>query len=211
MKLKDILAKLIAGEKIDDKEKEELKKVDPDTLQTELDAEKARAKKLEEDLAAAKAKEKEAEDKVKTAEAEKLKSLPEVEQLRAQVAEANKAVAALTGERDNTKSELATIRKKARIREIADKNGFENAEYLEFLAESGKVDINDDKKIEPWMEGLKKDAPKHFKAAIAPGAGSGQPPVNGKNIQQEPAQNQSKPVGTIDKVMQSLSNAPVIK
>lgn len=211
MKLKDIIAKLISGEKIDDKEKEELKKVDPDTLQTELDAEKEKAKKLEEELAASKAKEKEAADKVKAAEAEKIKSLPEVEQLRAQVAEYNKTVAALTSERDGTKSELAAIKKKARIREVADKHGFENADYLEFLAESGKVDINDDAKVTPWIEGLKKDAPKHFKATVAPGAGSGQPPANGKDLQKEP-QNQQKPTGgTIDRVMQSLASAPVIK
>lgn len=215
MKLKDLFAKIVKGESLSDDEKKKLEGVDPDALNASLDAEKERAAQLEKELEAERKKAKEAEDKIKAAEAEKLKSLPEVDQLKAQIAERDQQIANLnsqlntvTGERDTAKNEHAALLRKNRISELAAKNGFESPEYLDYLANTAKIDINDDTKASAWIAGLKKNEPKFFRAEVKPGAGSGNPPAGGGDPKPEITPHTGRKV---DEIMASLKDAPRIE
>lgn len=178
MNLKDILKKVAEGKELAADEKAFLESYDPDTAdgripKARLDqeiakfkAEKDRADKLDSELADMREKLEELENSGKSAE-EKAKAAAEKE-----LAKLQRQVEALSKERDEAKANFEKSERTAKIAALAQKHSFSNAEYLDFLAASKKLDLNDEAAASDFMKELGKTSPELFKSAAKPGGGT---------------------------------------
>ena len=179
MTIKEVLKKASEGAELSAEEKALLAGFDPDAdnggriPKSRLDqeiakfkAEKDRADKLDADLAELREKLEELENSGKS-EAEKAKAAAEKElgKLKAQVQ-------SLTQERDEAKAGLAKSERTAKIAALAAKHKFRDSAYLDFLAASKNVDLDDDAATSGFMSELGKANPELFTSAAKPGGGT---------------------------------------
>lgn len=178
MNIKEILKKVSEGTELSAEEKAYLASYDPDAASgripkerldqeiAKFKAEKERADKLDTDLAELKEKLEELENSGKT-EAEKAKAAADKElaKLKAQVQN-------LTKERDEAKSSLAKSERTAKVAALAAKHKFSNADYLDFLAASKNIDLDDEAAATGFMTELGKSNPELFTSTAKSGGGT---------------------------------------
>lgn len=179
MKIKDILAKIAKGEELTDEEKKFLSEYDPEKddnriPKSRLDAEIKKLKdeqdktsKLETEIADLKSKLEEMETNGMT-EAEKAKAQAEKDMKKLK-SDLEKAKA----ECDTAKANLAKMERTAKIQAISSKHNFSNADYLDFLANSKKLDIENEAAVTEFMTNLGKESPELFKSTVKSGGGTG--------------------------------------
>ena len=179
MKIKEILKKVAAGEALTDEEKTFLSSYDPESddsripksrLDQEIQKvkeEKARADKLDGELADLKERLEELENSGKS-EAEKAKAASDKE-----IARLQKEIAAVSKERDEAKTSLAKSERTAKISALAGKHNFADAEYLDYLANSKGIDLNDDTAVAGFIKELTASSPQHFTSSAKSGGGTG--------------------------------------
>lgn len=179
MNLVDILKKAAAGEELTQEEKDFAAAYKPDGIpKSRLDAEIAKRKEYED-----KAKDLETKLEELSGQVEDLqgKGLTEVEKVKKEMEkELNKLKQqnqTLISEKELTAGELATIKRKASISDLAAKFNFTDPEFLDFKASSAKIDLADEAKVKEFMDGLKTASPKMFKVDANSGGGSN--PGNG--------------------------------
>lgn len=178
MNIKELLKKASEGTELSAEEKAFLASYDPDAEngripKTRLDqeiakfkAEKERADKLDADLAELKEKLEDLENSGKS-EAEKAKATAEKE-----LAKLKTQVQNLTRERDEAKAGLAKSERTAKIAALASKHKFTNADYLDFLAASKNIDLDDEAATTGFMTELGKSSPELFTSTAKPGGGT---------------------------------------
>ncbi len=178
MDIKAILKKVANGEELTAEEKEFLTKYDPEggegripkaRLDQEISkfkAEKERADKLNSELAELKEKLDELENSGKS-EAEKAKAAAEKE-----LAKLRKQVDDITKERDEAKTNFAKSERNAKISALAAKHNFTDSGYLDFLASSKKLDLDDEDATNQFMSELGKSTPQLFKSNAKSGGGT---------------------------------------
>lgn len=195
MSLKAIFQKLKKGEDLNALE------------QAELDQAEGLADKVEE-LEGYKAKFEEAEDANKT-DLQKLqgkldKALAKNVELEKSLEAKENEKNAVIAERDAEKGKHDALVRKGSISAIASKHNYEDPEHLEYVLGKQNVDITDEAKVTAFMEQLKKDSPKHFKAEKSPGPGA--PPVDKDkgNASTEGYR------GRMQTLAEEVGNAPVI-
>lgn len=190
--LKKLLKKVIG--------KEELSPDDITALQTELDnigKEDPEVQRLKEELAEAK-KQLDDIDAAKLSELEKAQK--QIENLKKNIADRDGTIAALTSERDGANASLAKFKRDNSVKSIAKKHGFDDDVYLDMLLKNGDIDLDKEDAVNSFMENLKKDKPKFFN--VSDGIKPGNPPAPAP--QKKDIDNGT----TIDKLMNSLENAP---
>lgn len=178
MNLKEILKKVAECKEISAEEKAFLESYDPDTAdgripKSRLDqeiakfkAEKERADKLDSDLAELKDKLEELENSGKS-EADRAKAASDKE-----LAKLQRQVETLTKERDEAKTNFEKSERTAKIAALAAKHNFSNADYLDFLAASKQINLNDETATAGFMKELGKVSPELFKSTAKPGGGT---------------------------------------
>jgi len=166
MNWKELIEKISKGEALTDEDKAALSALeDPASASAARKAAEDAKAALQSELDAERAKLKAAEKKAKDLENAKL---PEVEQLKNNIAELTAQISTLTGERDAANADLASLRRAARLKELSEKHGV-NAEYLDFRATRDNLDLNDDNAVTAKLAELKKSDPAFFKADQKPG------------------------------------------
>ncbi|MBO5688533.1 MAG: hypothetical protein J6S73_01290 [Lentisphaeria bacterium] len=75
----------------------------------------------------------------------------------------------LTAERDRIQGELTAIRRSSQVRELADRHGFTDPEYLDYLLEKRSL-APDDAGTGSFISDLKNRSPKLFRVDLQPGA-----------------------------------------
>lgn len=178
MNIKEVLAKVTAGTALSDEEKAFLSSYDPENGEgripkSRLDqeiakfkAEKERADNLDTEIAELKEKLEELENSGKS-EAEKAKAAAEKE-----LAKLKTQVTNLTKERDEARASVAKSARTAKISALAGKHRFSNAEYLDFLAASKELDLDDETATAEFMRELGKTSPELFQSTAKPGGGT---------------------------------------
>lgn len=178
MNLKEILKKVAEGKDLTAEEKAFLASYDPDNTdgripKSRLDdeiakrkAEKERADKLNADLAALQEKVEELEDAGKS-DADKAKAAYNRELVKLQ-----EQVADLTRERDEAKTNFEKSERTAKIATLAGKHNFSDPDYLDYLAASHNIDLNDEIAAAGFMKELGKNSPHLFKSTAKPGGGT---------------------------------------
>ena len=178
MNIREVLKKVSEGTELSAEEKAFLASYDPDAASgripkerldqeiAKFKAEKERADKLDADLAELKEKLEELENSGKT-EAEKAKAAAEKE-----LAKLKTQVQNLTKERDEAKAGLEKSERTAKIAALAAKHKFSNAEYLDFLAASKNIDLDDEAATTGFMTELGKSSPELFTSTAKSGGGT---------------------------------------
>lgn len=178
MDIKEILKKIAEGKPLTDEEKAFAAKYDPEKDESRIPksrldqelakfkAEKERADKLDEQLKTLNAKVEELESKgMSEVEKTKTASEKELKQLRTQVE-------TLTKERDEAKTNFERSERTAKISALAAKHSFSNPDYLDYLAKSKEIDLNDEGAAAGFMKDLGKSNPELFKSTAKPGGGT---------------------------------------
>ena len=177
MNIKEVLKKVSEGTELSAEEKAFLAGYDPDSEnripKSRLDqeiakakAEKERADKLDTEIAELKERLEELENSGKT-EAEKAKAAAEKE-----IARLKAQVATLTKDSEAAKAALAKSERTAKVSALANKHKFSNADYLDFLAASKNIDLNDDDAATAFMTELGKSNPELFTSTAKSGGGT---------------------------------------
>ena len=178
MELKEILKKVAEGKELSAEERSFLLSYDPDNAdgripKSRLDevlakhkAEKERADKLNAELAELRDKIEELENSGKS-EADKAKAAHEKE-----LAKLKQQVADLTKQRDDARASFEKSERVAKIAALAGKHNFSDANYLDYLAASRSIDLNDEAAATSFMKELAKDSPHLFKSSAKPGGGT---------------------------------------
>jgi hypothetical protein len=177
--IKEILKKVADGAELTDEEKSFLSSYDPEKDESRIPKsrldkeiqrakdEKERADKLDGELAELKERLEELENSGKS-EAEKAKATSEKE-----IGKLQKLLADITKERDEAQSSLAKSIRTAKIADLAAKHGFADSEYLDYLANSKGVDLEDDGAVSGFIKDLSTNCPQHFKSSAKSGGGTG--------------------------------------
>lgn len=179
MKIKEILAKVAKGEELTEEEKKALSEYDPekdenripksrlDEVNAKLKAEQEKASGFESKIAELTEKlEKLETDGMSEAEKAKAQAAKELKKLQTDLDNATK-------ERDAAKADLAKMERTAKINAISSKHNFSNAQYLDFLADSKKLDIDNEASVNEFMTNLGKEMPELFKSTVKSGGGTG--------------------------------------
>ena len=178
MNIKEILKKVSEGKELSSEEKAFLSSYDPEKDESRipksrLDQEIAKAKSEKERADGLEAKVSELSAKVDELEA---KGMTDVEKATAASAKELKTlrtqVDALTRERDDAKANLARFERTAKVSAIAQKHGFLDSDYLDYLANSKEIDLNDDGAVSTFMKELGTSRPELFKSSAKPGGGT---------------------------------------
>lgn len=178
MKIKDILKKVTDGKELSDEEKEFLAEYDP-----EKDENRIPKSRLDQESAKART-EKERADGLQTqldelqTRYEELENAGKTEAEKATAANAKalsalqKQVNELTKERDEAKASLAKSERTSAIGKIAGKHNFSDPDYLDYLANSKEIDLNDESAVAGFMKELGNSRPELFKSSAKSGGGT---------------------------------------
>ena len=82
-------------------------------------------------------------------------------------------LATLEKERDEAKASLAKSERTSKIASLAQKHGFSDAEYLDYLAGSKSIDLDDETAVNGFIKELSTNSPQHFKSNVKSGGGTG--------------------------------------
>ena len=179
MNIKEILKKIAEGKELTDEEKKFVSDYDPEKDEnripkSRLDAEikklkdeQEKAQKLASEIDELKNKIEELET-AGMSEADKVKAQTEKElnKLKSDLAKAAK-------DRDEAQANLAKMERTAKIQAIASKHKFSDSEYLDYLANSKKIDIDSETSVTEFMTNLGKDRPELFTSGAKSGGGTG--------------------------------------
>ena len=178
MTIEEVLKKVVDGAELTAEEKAFLAEYKPEGSENRIPksrldqeiakhkAEKERADKLDSELSELKEQLEELQNNGKS-EAEKAKAAMDKE-----FAKLKKQVDDLTKERDGAKQQLAKSERTAKVAALASKHKFVNAEYLDFLAASKELDLDDDAAATSFMAELGKSHPELFTSTVKPGGGT---------------------------------------
>lgn len=187
MSIAEILAKVAKGETLTDAEKQFAANYKPaagddeggdkDTAaripKARLDAEIAKRKEADAKVAELTTKMEELTSKVEELEtagmSEADKAKKEAEKAAAKTAA---QLAQLTKERDEAVAKAAEMEFTGKVRDLAGKHNFTDAEYLGYKLRAGAVKLEDESAVAAFMKGLEKTAPGMFKSTAKPGAGT---------------------------------------
>lgn len=174
MNLSDILKKAVAGEELTQEEKDYAAAYKPDGIpKSRLDAEIAKRKEVETAKQELETKLEELSGKVEDLEGKGLSEVDKVKkEMDKELSKLKQQNQTLISEKELTAGELATIKRKASISDLAAKHNFTDPEFLDFKASSSKLDLADEAKVKEFMDGLKTASPKMFKVDANPGGGS---------------------------------------
>lgn len=179
MNIKDILKKVAEGKELTDDEKSFIGEYDPEKDESRIPKsrldreiqkakdEKERADKLDTELAELKDRLEELENSGKS-EAEKAKAASDKE-----LAKLKNQLATLEKERDEAKASLAKSERTSKISTLAQKHGFSDAEYLDYLAGSKSIDLDDEAAVNSFIKELSASSPQHFQSKARSGGGTG--------------------------------------
>lgn len=179
MNIKDILKKITEGKELTEEEKSFLAAYDPEKDESRIPKsrldqeikkakeEKERADKLDGELAELKERLEELENSGKS-EAEKAKAASEKE-----LSKLKNQIANLEKERDEAKASLAKSERTSKIAALAQKHGFSDAEYLDYLAGSKSIDLDDETAVNGFIKELSTSSPQHFQSKAKSGGGTG--------------------------------------
>lgn len=182
MKIKDILAKVAKGEELTAEEKQFLSEYEEPAAgdgdnkipKSRLDGEIQKRKKAEEDLQTLQDKFDELEEKLESLESS---GLSETEKLKKEHGKELKKlqdeVAALTAERDDAVGKMTKYERSGKVREIADKHKFSDAEYLDYLFNSKEIDLEKEADVSKFMSDLGSSRPELFASSARSGSGTG--------------------------------------
>lgn len=182
MKIKDILAKVAKGEELTAEEKKFLAEYEEPAAgdgenkipKSRLDGEIQKRKKAEEDLQALQDKFDELSEKLEGLESS---GLSETEKLKKEHGKELKKlqdeVAALTAERDDAVGKMTKYERSGKVREIADKHKFSDAEYLDYLFNSKEIDLEKETDVSNFMRDLGSSRPELFASSARSGSGTG--------------------------------------
>lgn len=179
MNIKEIIKRITEGKELTDEEKAFLSAYDPERDESRIPksrldqeiqkakSEKDRADKLDTELSELKERLEELENSGKTeAEKARLASEKEFSKLKKQIDD-------LTKERDEAKTSLAKSERTSKISALAQKHGFSDAEYLDYLAGSKSVDLDDEGAVNGFIKELSANSPQHFQSRAKSGGGTG--------------------------------------
>ena len=216
MNIKEILKKVSEGTELSAEEKAFLASYDPDAANgripkerldqeiAKFKAEKERADKLDADLTELKERLEELENSGKS-EAEKAKAAADKE-----LAKLKTQVQNLTKERDEAKAGLAKSERTAKVAALAAKHKFSNADYLDFLAASKNIDLDDEAAATGFMTELGKSNPELFTSTAKPGGGTKGTGTDNSGAQERIAELLKKPelstreAGEVIRLQQSI-------
>jgi hypothetical protein len=124
------------------------------------------------------------------------------DKLRSQLAEVN-------AELENIRRDRDKMVRSRKLSEIASAAGCESVEYLDFLAASAGVDLDDSNAVKNFIADAEKKNPHCFKSKCRSGSGAGTPPTGEDAQDMLPGKRFSYP-GThrIDDIMSDLNCAP---
>lgn len=182
MKIKDVLAKISKGEELTAEEKKFVEEYEDQEggsgenriPKSRLDTEISKRKKAEEDLQTLKDELDELKDKLDElessgmSEAEKSKKESEKAQKKLQ-----DQIDALTKERDEAVSKMTAYERSGKVRSIADKHSFSDADYLDYLLNSKQIDLEKESDVSNFLRDLSSNRPELFKSSAKPGSGTG--------------------------------------
>ena len=108
----------------------------------------------------------------------------ELESLRSRAAEAEREklgekerleldIKNISAERDNLKKSHDRLLRNQLIRELAGKNRFPDADYLDYLAAKENVDLTDAQACAAFIEKMRQEKPDSFEVTLKSGSGSG--------------------------------------
>lgn len=200
MKISEILKKVLEGAELTDADKTALSKFDPEKLNAQVETLTAENVTLKADAKAAGEAKAAAEKVVEDA---KKAGMTELEKIQIELKTAQASNAALEAAKAKAESELAGMKRTAKIGAISKKHGFEPAAYLDYLLGKNSVDIENDEAVGTFLGNVKKENPKFFKAEISPGVETPKPPQQG-----QPA---AVPADRVGNIIGMLKNAPEVK
>jgi hypothetical protein len=177
MDLQTILAKVAKGEQLTKEELDFVAAYKPDDSRVPL-------KRLNEEIDKRKQAEA-ATESVKNELAELKEKLEKLEtdgldEAQKQKLEADKKIAKLQKQVDDLTAKSAAAEQKAsalerssKIKELAAKNKFRDAKYLDFMLKDANIDLADDDAVSGFMKDLEKSSPGMFDSAAKGGTGTG--------------------------------------
>jgi chromosome segregation ATPase len=221
MKIEEIIKKLQEGKELTEAEKEFLKNYDFSEAaripKSRLDQEIEKRKAAEAQAASLQAKMDELSAKIEELEG---KGLSEAEKAKKEtekvVSGLKKELEKLTKERDDAAASLKAIERKAKVKEIADKHNFSDSDYLDYLASSKQINIEDEAATMAFVRELEQKSPELFRSTAKPGGGTkgagdqqgGAPPDAEKRIKELLAKPEltSREAGEVIKLQESLNS-----
>lgn len=111
-------------------------------------------------------------------------------------------LAAAQEERDALRTERDALRRKDRIESLARDSGCVDAEFLDFLAAKGRIDLDDAPAVAEFVARAERDNPALFRSRLRPGSGGARTPAAAKN---------TAPADTADRIgaiVAALGGAP---
>ncbi len=91
--------------------------------------------------------------------------LPEAERIRRELADT-------AAERDAASTELRKLKRTRDLAKLADEQGFNDTEYLDFLLHKHGVDLGDIENGRAFLRDFREGNPRYFNVPLKPGAGS---------------------------------------
>ena len=175
MELRDVIAKIVAGEELTDEEKKYLAdwKDDGRIPKSRLDQEIQKRKDAE-------GRGSELSEKVDelTAQIEELKNagLTDAEKAKnefsKQLGKLQKELEAASKQRDETAKELENLKFNAAVGEIAKKYGFSDSDYLGYRLRSADIAIDDESGVSGFIRSLEQSSPQLFTSSARSGGGT---------------------------------------
>ena len=175
MELKEVIAKIVAGEQLTDDEKKYLAdwKDDGRIPKARLDQEIQKRKDAE-----GKQSELSAKVDALTEQLEEMKSAGMTDAEKAknefskQLGKLQKELEAASKQRDENAKELETLKFKAAVGEIAKKYNFSDADYLGYRLRSADISLDDESGVGGFIKTLEQSSPQLFASSAKSGGGT---------------------------------------
>lgn len=117
-----------------------------------------------------------------------------------------KQLNAALSERDALLSRHKALERRDLIRKLAEKSGCEDPEYLDFLAERRKVDLENEEAASAFLAEAARQSPHCFRASVNPGSGTAAPALPGGSAPEDEFREDR-----IGKLVRRLNSAPEIR
>ena len=117
-----------------------------------------------------------------------------------------KQLSAALSERDALLTRHKALERRDLIRKLAEKSGCEDPEYLDFLAERQKVDLEDEQAASAFLAEAARQSPHCFRASVNPGSGAAAPTLPGGTVPEDEFREDR-----IGKLVRQLNSAPAVR
>lgn len=108
-------------------------------------------------------------------------------------------------EKETLLKQQQTLERNAMIRQMADRTGCEDPDYLDYLARKEEVDLNDPALRESFLARTMERCPNFFRTSLHPGSGS----AGGRDLAQLSPSGER--CDRISRILHSLDSAPEIR